>query len=44
MGLLGVGEWFYRQRRFPNMEIPPMLETFTFMAKHGHKVFKGEQP
>jgi len=44
MGLLGVGEWFYRQRRFPNLEIPPMLETFTFMAKHGHKVFKGEQP
>ncbi|MDP1774712.1 MAG: hypothetical protein Q8L15_20790 [Methylobacter sp.] len=41
MGLLGVGEWFYRHRRFPDLEIPPMLETFTFMARHGHKVFKG---
>ncbi len=44
MGLLGVGEWFYRHRRFPNLDIPPILETFTFMATHGHKVFKGEQP
>lgn len=44
MGLLGVGEWFYRHQRFPELEIPPMLETFTFMATHGHKVFKGEQP
>lgn len=44
MGLLGVGEWFYRHRRFPNLEIPPILETFAFMATHGHKVFKGEQP
>lgn len=44
MGLLGVGEWTYRHRRFPNLDIPPMMETFTFIAKHGHKVFKGEQP
>jgi uncharacterized membrane protein len=43
MGLLGAGEWFYRHRRFPNLDIPPMLETFNFMATHGHKVFKGEQ-
>jgi len=44
MGLLGVGEWIYRRRRFPDLEIPPILETFTFMATHGHKVFKGERP
>lgn len=43
MGLLGVGEWFYRHRRFPDLEIPPILETFTFMATRGHKVFKGER-
>lgn len=41
MGLLGVGEWFYRRRRFPDLEIPPAMETFVFMAKHGHKVFTG---
>ncbi len=41
MGLLGVGEWFYRHRRFPDMEIPPAMETFKFMALNGHKVFKG---
>jgi uncharacterized membrane protein len=43
MGLLTIGEWIYRQRRFPDLEIPPMRETFTFMATHGHKVFTGEQ-
>jgi len=43
MGLLGVGEWFYRHRRFPNLEIPAIMETFMFMAKHGHKVFTGER-
>lgn len=43
MGLLGVGEWIYRRRRFPDMEIPPIMETFAFMAKHGHKVFTGER-
>ena len=43
MGLLGVGEWFYRQRRFPNLDIPPIMETFTIMARDGHKVFSGEQ-
>ncbi|MDD1621225.1 MAG: hypothetical protein LUQ11_07070 [Methylococcaceae bacterium] len=41
MGLLGVGEWFYRHKRFPDMEIPPAMETFKFMAMNGHKVFKG---
>ena len=41
MGLLGVGEWFYRHRRFPGMDIPPAMETFKFMVRNGHKVFKG---
>ncbi|WP_054774951.1 hypothetical protein [Methylogaea oryzae] len=41
MGLLGVGEWLYRPRRFPDLEIPPAWETFKFMARHGHKVFQG---
>ncbi len=41
MGLLGTGEWFYRHRRFPDLEIPPALETFKCMALNGHKVFKG---
>ncbi len=43
MGLLGIGEWFYRQRRFPDLEIPPALETFKIMIKQGHKVFKGTE-
>lgn len=41
MGLLGMGEWFYRQRRFPDLEIPPAMETFKCIALNGHKVFKG---
>ncbi|OAH99624.1 hypothetical protein A1342_07820 [Methylomonas methanica] len=41
MGLLGTGEWFYRHWRFPDLEIPPALETFKCIAMNGHKVFKG---
>lgn len=41
MGALGVGEWFYRHRRFPDLDIPPAMETFKFMAMNGHKVFRG---
>lgn len=41
MGLLGTGEWFYRHRRFPDLEIPPPLETFKVIAANGHKVFGG---
>lgn len=41
MGLLGTAEWFYRRRRFPDLEIPPALETFKCIALNGHKVFKG---
>lgn len=44
MGLLGIGEYLYRPRRFPDLEIPPALETFKFMARHGHRIFKGLEP
>jgi uncharacterized membrane protein len=40
MGLLVLGEWLYRPRRFPDMEIPSALETCKFMMRHGHKVFE----
>lgn len=40
MGLLVLGEWLYRPRRFPGMEIPSILETCKFMLRHGHKVFE----
>lgn len=42
MGLLGTGEWFYRHRRFPDLEIPPAMETFKCIALNGHKLFKGD--
>ena len=41
MGLLAIGEWFYRHRRFPDMDIPPAKETLKFLGKHGHEAFKG---
>ncbi len=44
MGLLAVGEWFYRHRRFPDLDIPPAMETIKYMARHGHKAFKGISP
>ncbi len=44
MGLLGVGEYLYRPRRFPGLGMPSPKETFQFMARHGHKVFKGVEP
>jgi uncharacterized membrane protein len=40
MGCLFVGEWVYRHRRFPNLAIPPAMETIKYMAQHGHKAFK----
>lgn len=43
MGLLGVGEFLYRPRRFPGLGIPPLMETFRFMLRDGHKVFKDGQ-
>lgn len=40
MGLLVAGEWLYRHKRFPDLDIPPMLETAKYLAMHGHKAFK----
>lgn len=41
MAMLAIGEWFYRHRRFPDMEIPPAKETLKYFVKHGHEAFKG---
>jgi len=40
MSLLVIGEWLYRHRRFPDLEIPPVMETVKFFVANGHKVFK----
>ena len=41
MSLLVIGEWLYRHRRFPDLEIPPVMDTVKFFVANGHKVFKG---
>ena len=41
MAMLAIGEWFYRHRRFPDMDIPPVKETLEYFVKHGHEAFKG---
>ena len=43
MGLLMMGEWLYRHKRFPDLEIPPIMETAKFFAMNGHKAFKDSQ-
>ena len=40
MSVLVIAEWLYRHKRFPDLEIPPMLETAKFFALNGHKLFK----
>lgn len=40
MFLLMLAEWFYRRKRFPDLEIPPMMETARCFALQGHKAFK----
>lgn len=42
MAILGVGEWFYRHHRFPDLEIPPAMETFQVMLRNSHKLFKDD--
>lgn len=41
MSLLMIGEWLYRHRRFPDLDIPPVMETVRFFVMNGHKAFKG---
>jgi len=40
MSMLVIGEWLYRHRRFPDLDIPPMMETVKFFVANGHKAFK----
>lgn len=40
MSVLAIGEWFYRRKRFPDLEAPPVMETFKVFAQQGHKAFK----
>ncbi|MGR8930317.1 MAG: hypothetical protein ACU836_06720 [Gammaproteobacteria bacterium] len=42
MSLLVVGEWLYRHHRFPDLDIPPVLETAKFFVMNGHRLFKGD--
>lgn len=41
MSMLVIGEWLYRHKRFPDLDIPPVLETVRFFVANGHKAFKG---
>jgi uncharacterized membrane protein len=40
MAALALGEYFYRPRRFPSLESPPLLDSIMVMARHGHAVFR----
>lgn len=40
MAFLAIGEYFYRPRRFPDLAIPPLMETMKIMLRQGHGVFK----
>jgi uncharacterized membrane protein len=40
MAALAIGEYFYRPRRFPGLEVPPILDSIKVMARHGHTVFR----
>lgn len=40
MGVLGIGEYFYRPRRFPGLDMPSPVESFKVLARDGHKVFR----
>ena len=43
MSILVVAEWLYRHKRFPDLEIPPIMETAKFFVLNGHKIFKDNQ-
>lgn len=40
MGILVLGEVFYRPRRFPDLEMPRPLDSVKVMIRDGHKVFR----
>ncbi|MDD2759780.1 MAG: hypothetical protein PHH11_05760 [Methylomonas sp.] len=39
-GFAGHGGMAYRHRRFPDLDIPPVIETVRFFVANGHKVFE----
>jgi uncharacterized membrane protein len=39
MGTLAVGEYLYRPRRFPELEIPRPLASLKVMVRNGHRIF-----
>ncbi len=44
MALLVLGEYIYRPRRFPELEMPPALETMKIMMQQGHRIFQDFKP
>lgn len=40
MGVLAVGEYLYRPRRFPGLEMPGAKDTFVTLARNGHRIFR----
>ncbi len=40
MALLVLGEYAYRPRRFPELAMPPLLETVKVMMRQWHRVFQ----
>ncbi len=41
MMVLAIGEYLYRPKRFPGLDIPAPSETIKVMIRQGHKVFGG---
>jgi uncharacterized membrane protein len=44
MGLLVCGELLYRPRRFPDLKMPRMRDSFVILMRDGHKVFRELRP
>lgn len=40
MAVLAVGEYLYRPRKFPDLDIPPPMDSLKVMLRDGHKVFR----
>jgi uncharacterized membrane protein len=40
MGALGVGEFFYRPRRFPDLDRPSPADSVKVLLRDGHRVFR----
>jgi len=40
MACLVIGEYFYRPRRFPDLDIPPLWSSLTVMLRDGYKIFQ----